>query len=163
MSKKQHDNHDEHADGIAEDRKKAPPVYFNILFYGLIIWGVLFSAYYLLSGWSSHGQFEERMAAHQETYAGTVATANDQPSAATETPASDIDAAALYRSHCAACHGTGGAGGFATDLTGDYEYGKDTESVRISIADGRGAMMPGFSDSLSSDEIDALVTYLLEL
>ena len=54
-------------DGIQEG-KKGPPAYFNILFYGLIIWGVIFMGYYLMSGWSSHGEFEEKMNAHQQKY-----------------------------------------------------------------------------------------------
>ena len=56
---------DEHADGI-KDSHQAPPVYFNVLFYGLIIWGVIFIAYFLLSGWSSHQEFEQKMEAHQQ-------------------------------------------------------------------------------------------------
>lgn len=161
MSAKKHDNHDEHADGIVENRKQAPPLYFNILFYGLIIWGIGFSAYYLLSGWSSEKEFDDKMAAYQQTYtqAAPAATVSAAP-AATVT---GINAVSIYNASCAACHGTGGAGGFATDLTGNYTYGKDANSVRISIADGRGAMMPGFADSLSTEEIDALVAYLLEL
>lgn len=55
-------------DGIKEDRTTKPPAYFNILFYGLIIWGILFCGYYLFSGWSSHGEFQEKMAAHQEQH-----------------------------------------------------------------------------------------------
>ena len=63
----QMDQHNEaHADGIVEDRKQAPPAYFNILFYGLIIWGVIFMAYFLLSGWSSHQEFEQKMEIHQQ-------------------------------------------------------------------------------------------------
>ncbi|MFO7765309.1 MAG: c-type cytochrome [Pelovirga sp.] len=167
MSAEKPDHHDEHADGIVEDRKQAPPLYFNILFYGLIVWGIGFSAYYLLSGWSSEKEFEEKMAVYQETYtqAGSAAETTEQ-SAATETTAAGgtgINAASLYSANCAACHGAGGAGGFATDLTGDYAYGKDADSIRISIAEGRGDMMPGFADSLSSNEIDALAAYLLEL
>lgn len=52
-------------DGIKEG-KKNPPAYFNLLFYGLIVWGIIFMGYYLFSGWSSHGEFEEKMSAHQE-------------------------------------------------------------------------------------------------
>jgi cytochrome c oxidase cbb3-type subunit 3 len=55
----------DHADGI-KDSHQAPPVYFNVLFYGLIIWGVIFMAYFLLSGWSSHQEFEQKMEAHQQ-------------------------------------------------------------------------------------------------
>lgn len=52
-------------DGIRENRETPPPAYFTILFYGLIIWGLIFSAYFLCSGWSSHGEFQEAMQAHQ--------------------------------------------------------------------------------------------------
>ncbi|MFO7811433.1 MAG: c-type cytochrome [Pelovirga sp.] len=168
MCAKKRDKHEEHADGIVEDRKQAPPLYFNILFYGLIIWGIGFSAYYLLSGWSSEKEFEGKMATYQETYAPSASAAaesTEEFAAAQTTAAEDngINAASLYNSNCAACHGAGGAGGFATDLTGDYAYGKDADSIRTSIIDGRGEMMPAFADSLSSNEISALVTYLLEL
>ena len=59
-------HNDEHADGIVENREQSPPVYFNILFYGLIIWGVIFMAYFLFSGWSSDAEFQEKMATHKE-------------------------------------------------------------------------------------------------
>ena len=55
-------------DGIKENRKTSPPSYFNILYYGLITWGVIFMGYYLLSGWSSHDEFQEKMDAHQKQY-----------------------------------------------------------------------------------------------
>lgn len=52
-------------DGIKENRETKPPAYFNLLYYGLIIWGVIFMGYYLLSGWSSQDEFKEKMATHQ--------------------------------------------------------------------------------------------------
>ena len=55
-------------DGIKENKQGNPPGYFNILFYGLIIWGILFMGYYLFSGWSSHSEFQEKMKAHHEQY-----------------------------------------------------------------------------------------------
>ena len=55
-------------DGIKENKENRPPAYFNILFYGLIIWGVIFMGYYLFSGWSSHDELQEKMNAHQEKY-----------------------------------------------------------------------------------------------
>jgi cytochrome c oxidase cbb3-type subunit 3 len=61
-------NRDEPFDGIRENKENNPPSYFNLLFYGLIIWGILFMAYYLLSGWSSQGEFQEKMDAHQQKY-----------------------------------------------------------------------------------------------
>ncbi|NTV13575.1 MAG: hypothetical protein HGA96_06555 [Desulfobulbaceae bacterium] len=52
-------------DGIKENRENKPPAYFNALYFGLIIWGIIFMGYYLLSGWSSHSEFQEKMQAHQ--------------------------------------------------------------------------------------------------
>ena len=54
-------------DGIKESGKPAP-IYFNVLFYGLIIWGLLYSAYFLFSGWSSGQEFQDKMEAHQMKY-----------------------------------------------------------------------------------------------
>ena len=54
-------------DGI-KDRYRKPPVYFNVLFYGLIIWGVAFSAWFILSGWSSHTEFRQKMTAYEQAH-----------------------------------------------------------------------------------------------
>lgn len=159
-------HNEDHADGIVEDRKQAPPVYFTLLFYGLILWGVLFMGWYLFSGWSSHDEFTENMAAHTGTPAVSQ-TAAPAP-AATEAPAAPaaaaVDAAALYAARCAGCHGATGEGAFGPDLTaGSYKYGRDREAVHSSIANGRPKSMPGFAGSLSAGEIDALTTYILDL
>jgi len=58
--------HNEPFDGIKENREIKPPPYFNILYYGLILWGIIFMGYYLFSGWSSHDEFQKKMKAHQE-------------------------------------------------------------------------------------------------
>ena len=54
-------------DGIKDSHHK-PPVYFNVLFYGLITWGLLFSAYFILSGWSSHTEFQQKMTAYEQAH-----------------------------------------------------------------------------------------------
>ena len=66
------DNSEHTYDGIREDREQKPPAYFNLLFYGLIIWGVIFCAYFLLSGWSSQDEFQEKMATHKQKAAGSL-------------------------------------------------------------------------------------------
>jgi len=63
-----HGEPNEPFDGIKENRENKPPPYFNLLFYGLIIWGIIFMGYYLLSGWSSDSEFQEKMNAHQQQY-----------------------------------------------------------------------------------------------
>lgn len=54
-------------DGI-KDRHQKPPVYFNVLFYGLIIWALIFSAYFILSGWSSHQEFQQKMTNYEQAH-----------------------------------------------------------------------------------------------
>ena len=152
-------HHGEHADGIIEAGQKAP-IYFYVLFFGLIIWGAIFMAYYLFSGWSSSQEFEEKMAAHSGIQAQVSA-----PATATETVgAGVIDAAALFAESCAGCHGADGTGGFGSDLSrSSYDYGKDAASVKASITDGRGGKMPPFGNMLSPAEVDALVDFSLNL
>ena len=148
---------EKHADGIVEDRKKAPPVYFYILFYGLIVWAVIFIAWFLFSGWSSHEEFAENMAAHTGT---PVAEA---PAASGAEGTAAVDAGELFAERCAGCHGAKGEGAFGPDLTSRYKYGREREKVIESIAKGRPKSMPAFSVSLSDVQIQALTSYILEL
>lgn len=65
----EYDSSMEPFDGIKDNHKKAP-TYFNVLYYGLIIWGLAFSAYFILTGWSSHEEFQQKMTAHEQKYSG---------------------------------------------------------------------------------------------
>lgn len=152
-------------DGIIENRVNSPPVYFTVLFYGLILWGIAFCAYYLLSGWSSEAEFQEKMAAHSGTPAQAEASLQTTPETAPAAAMTDgPDGKALFAAHCAGCHGQDAAGGFGSDLTtADYQYGKSPADIRQSIAEGRGDNMPGFADQLSEAELDSLVDFLLQL
>lgn len=161
-------HHEEHADGIVEDREKAPPVYFTVLFYGLIIWGVAFMSFYLLSGWSSDSEFQEKMAAHKgepllQEEAMTSSPATQTPKPATAAPPAAADGQALFKKHCASCHGANGLGAFGPDLSGDYKYGKTSMAVQESIASGRPGNMPAFDEKLSKEEIEVLTEYILSL
>lgn len=160
--------HEEHADGIVEDREKAPPVYFTVLFYGLIIWGIAFMAFYLLSGWSSDAEFQQKMAAHKgepqtQQQAQAPAAPPTTAPAPVEASATEIDAQALFAQHCAACHGADGKGGFGPDLSGDYQYGKTETAAKESISAGRPGNMPAFDGKLSAEEIQALTAFILNL
>ncbi len=146
---------EKHADGIVEDRKQTPPPYFTILFFGLILWGVAFCAYYLLSGWSSEGEFTQNMARHEQTYAAQPATEESAPAT--------VDASALFSAHCAVCHAADGKGGIGPDLTGSYTFGKGITEITASISEGRPGGMPAFGSQLSKAEIKALAEYLTTL
>ena len=158
-------------DGIIEDREQKPPVYFTILFYGLIVWGVAFCAFFLLSSWSSEAEFQMKMAAFEEQYkkpteASATAPAKqpEQAAATAATPESAPDAAAIYAQRCAMCHGGDAKGGIGPDLTvTEYVHGKTPEAITKSISAGVGGGMPAFGNQLKEQEIKALVDYLLAL
>jgi len=155
-----HATHD--FDGITENRVTSPPAYFNVLFYGLVLWGIAFMAYFLFSGWSSHDEFQAKMEAHQQHVAAAAPAA-----AARVTPQAGPDLAAgakTYASHCAMCHGAEAKGGIGPDLTAaSYKFGKTEAAIRESIGKGRPGGMPAFGSQLSGNDIDNLVGYLLSL
>jgi len=176
-------------DGITENREQRPPVYFTVLFYGLIVWGVAFCAFYLLSGWSSDAEYQVKMQAHQTGGQGmaTPPAARTEPAvkpgepapapprapepaaapavAAVPATAAKPDAKALFAEKCAMCHGADAKGGFGPNLTAaKYEYGKNREAIAMSITQGRGnGKMPAFDGQLKREEIFALADYLLSL
>jgi cytochrome c oxidase cbb3-type subunit 3 len=167
-------------DGITENREQRPPVYFTVLFYGLIIWAVAFCAFYLLSGWSSDAEFQAKMQAHDARHQSATAapppaaarTSAVKPSPAPQPAAAPAaattappDAKALYAGKCAMCHGADGKGGFGPNLTiKDYEYGKTRQAIFLSISQGRANnKMPAFEGQLKREEIYALADYLLTL
>lgn len=171
LEKHEHEHAVHDFDGIIENRIKSPPVYFTVLFYGLIIWGVAFMSFYLLSGWSSHAEFQEKMAAYKGEQPAQQQSAAATPAAAVSTPASapaaanesGADGQALFAKHCAGCHGAEGKGAFGPDLSGDYKYGKSGMAVQESISSGRPDNMPAFEEKLTPEEIEAVTEYILSL
>lgn len=165
LEEHQHKHPTHNFDGIVENRVNRPPVYFTILFYGLILWGVAFSAYYLLSGWSSAEEFRQKMSTHQELQAKMQPPQATAAGAAADQPRANLETGEkLYASHCAACHGAEGKGGIGPDLTTpDYIYGRTTAAVTESIRNGRPAGMPAFGNQLSAGESESLTAFVLSL
>jgi len=169
LEKHEHKHAVHEFDGIIENRVSTPPVYFTVLFYGLIIWGVAFMAFYLLSGWSSDSEFQEKMAAHkgepvQQAMANEAAKpAEPAQSKTAETPAAVASGQELFSKYCSACHGADGKGGFGPDLSGEYTYGKNIMAVQESITSGRPNNMPAFDKKLSAEEIESLAEFVLSL
>jgi mono/diheme cytochrome c family protein len=76
------------------------------------------------------------------------------------------DAAAIYKSKCAMCHGPDGKGQTTMgknlhlkDLGSDDVQKMKTEELEKIITDGK-AKMPAYKAKLSEAEIDALVTFI---
>lgn len=165
LEEHRHKNPTHDFDGIVENRVNRPPLYFTILFYGLMLWGVVFCAYYLLSGWSSADEFRQKMDSHQQLQAQRQPPQTAAAGVVAGPPQTDTAAGReLYASRCAACHGAEGKGGIGPDLTRpDYKYGRTLEAVAESIRNGRPAGMPAFGNQLSAAETESLAAFVLSL
>jgi mono/diheme cytochrome c family protein len=84
-------------------------------------------------------------------------------------PASGDDAASIFKLRCSSCHGVKGAGDTslgrtlkAADLlSAETQKQTDAQLAEV-ISDGR-KNMPSFSNSLTQDQIRALVAYIRKL
>ena len=159
----EHDKPIRDFDGVIEIRSNPVPRVFAVLFYGLVIWAVLFTGYYLLSGWSSEGEFAAKMEAHRMQVAAFTAGEPVAAAPAADTGEMRAQAEALYGRHCAACHGVSGEGGIGLPLNGaEYRYGRDFEAVAASIASGRPGGMPPYANQFSGAQIEALARFVIE-
>jgi cytochrome c6 len=77
-------------------------------------------------------------------------------------PALAADAAALFQSKCAACHGKDGTGSPVGKKMGAQDLTKlaaDAPAIAATIANGKGKMS-AFKGKLAAEEIDALAKYV---
>jgi len=68
--------------------------------------------------------------------------------------------ATLYSTRCASCHGADGGGSFGPALGGGVAVGRfpNAEDQITVVSQGRGSM-PSFADSLTPEQIAAVVEY----
>lgn len=155
-------------DGIRYKSPDKQPLLFRILHYSLAVWGVLFMAYFLLSGWSSEAEYanikkakETRLAAAKAKQAetGPIPTHEED-----RTKRLMDEGKKEYAARCAACHGPDGKGGIGPDLTTkNYKYGRTAPEVTKSVVEGRPGGMPGFKNDLSQEKLEGVVQYVLSL
>ena len=102
--------------------------------------------------------------------AAVLGSARFNSSTTNTSAAAPFDAAALYNSRCAKCHGrdgrsktTRGRLTHSRDLiSADWQNDVSDERIFNSISNGKGKM-PSFKKSLSEDQINSLVTYVRRL
>ena len=82
--------------------------------------------------------------------------------------------AAVFRTHCSQCHGSGAAGaeGFPNLLDDDWLWGGSIDDIHLTIAhgirseedeDSRYSEMPAMGEFLSKEEVAQVVQYVLQL
>lgn len=176
-------------DGI-EEFDNPMPRWWLWTFYACIVWGIGYSIAYPawplvssatagLLGYSTRAEVAEEIAAVEEANAGI----NAQLASAELTEISanpDLNGyavssgAAVFRTWCAQCHGSGAAGfaGYPNLLDDDWLWGGDIEAIHTTIAhgirnedddDARFSQMPAFGEILEPEEISQVVNYVLQL
>ncbi len=175
-------------DGI-EEWDNPMPRWWVWVFYATIFWGVIYTIAYPawplvnkatggLLGYSTRGEVAEQIQAFDEANA-----AIDARLAAADLTTISADpelqsyarnaGAAVFRTNCSQCHGSGAAGakGYPNLLDDDWLWGGDIEAIAYSVRHGirnetdeaRYSEMPAFGDILSEEEIAQVVSYVMKL
>ena len=176
-------------DGI-EEFDNPMPRWWLWTFYICIIWGIgytlMYPAWPLVSsatagllGYSTRGEVVEEIAAVEarnegiNTQLASVELTEIAANAELNTYATSAGAA-VYRTWCTQCHGSGAAGavGYPNLLDDDWLWGGDIEAIHATIAhgirneeddDARYSEMPAFGDILETEEVASVVNYVMSL
>lgn len=176
-------------DGI-EEFDNPMPRWWLWTFYATIVWGVIYTIAYPawplvssatagLLGYSTRAEVAAEINAVEEANAGInaqLASAElTEISADTTLNSYAVSSgAAVFRTWCAQCHGSGAAGfvGYPNLLDDDWLWGGDIEAIHATIAhgirnedddDARYSEMPAFGELLESEEISQVVHYVMQL
>ena len=176
-------------DGIKELNNPLPR-WWLWTFYITIIWGIGYTIAYpawpLISGatagvmgYSTRGEVADEIALYNERNAGVAAelAAADLTTLEPGNPVHDYaiaGGAAVFRSHCSQCHGSGAAGavGYPNLLDDDWLWGGSVDAIEATVRhgirnqtddDARWSEMPAFGEILEEEEILATAQYVLSL
>ena len=178
-------------DGI-EEYNNPLPRWWVWVFYLTIIWGIGYTIAYPawpgltgatpgVLGWSTRANVAADIAENE----ARMAPMNDKLAAAELTSIStdpelssySVSAgAAVFRTWCAQCHGSGAAGvqasGYPNLLDDDWLWGGDIENIHLTIShgirneeddDARYSEMPAFGEMLEPEEITQVVNFVMSL
>jgi cytochrome c oxidase cbb3-type subunit III len=151
---------DARRDGIGEEDNPIP-LWFNVGFYGCIVFGVLYIVWYtLLSDWSSASMYAAEVSAARKEYAAA------SPAPAETNPyhgdaAAIAEGAQTFKTICAACHKPDGSGLVGPSLVDPYwKYGHSDQDLFETVSAGRPGGMPAWKPMLGTDKIWKVLAYV---
>ena len=166
-------------DGIREYDNPLPDWFVN-LFYGCVVYSVLYMGYYTGNGWAlakaggvgqglSSSGAEYLAAVHMEKSSGAVNLPKEVTGgellALLQAPGSIAGGEAVFKGNCLACHGDQGQGVVGPNLTDPFWiHGGKPESVLTSISQGypdKG--MPAWKPVLGAEKVRLAAAYVLSL
>ncbi len=176
-------------DGI-EELDNPMPRWWLWTFYACIVYALLYSVAYPawplvkaatpgLLGYSTRAEVADEIKRFEDANASLV-TRLEGVELASVSEDADLHnyavqgGAAVFRTNCAQCHGSGAAGnvGYPNLLDDDWLWGGDIEAIRTTVAHGirneqdadtRYSEMPKFGEILEAEEIDQVVHYVLNI
>jgi len=146
-------------DGIGEE-DNAIPLWFNVGFYGLIVVGVIYAAYYTLSGWSAVGEYEVQVAV-ADARAADVRAALPTQNPFRGDAAAISEGKQVFDTICAACHKVDGSGLVGPSLVDPYwKYGDADSDLYQTVSEGRPLGMPPWGPLLGAEKIWKSLAYI---
>lgn len=149
------------------------PRWWLYLFIGTLIWGAGYlllypglGAYAGLLGWSQINQLEQEMQAAEAAYGPIYAQfKNTDLRQLAQNEAALKIGESLYSSYCTTCHGSDarGARGYPNLRDSDWLYGGEPDNIKVSILQGRRALMPAWGEVLSAEDIFNVTAYVEQL
>jgi cytochrome c oxidase cbb3-type subunit 3 len=148
-------------DGIGED-DAAIPLWFNVGFYGLMLFGIGYMLFYTIgSDWSQRGQYEREVAAAEAKYAALRAQQVPSSNPYRGDAAAIAKGAEVWNQICVACHlpqGTGLVGPSLVD--GYWKYGNSDAELFRTVSEGRPLGMPPWGAALGSEKIWQVLAFV---
>lgn len=160
---------DHEFDGIRELDNTIPP-WFNILFYGTIVIGILYLLNYhvfKMSGLSAEEYNDEMKVAtmQREELIRTGAFINETTVKLMKDDATINEGKTIFNTNCTVCHGPAGGGLIGPNLTDDYWiHGGGIKNVFTTIKYGVPVKgMISWQNQLNPKQIQAVANYVLSL
>jgi cytochrome c oxidase cbb3-type subunit III len=152
---------------------KPMPRWWLWLFYGTIIWTLIYLVLYPglgnfqgVLGWSSEGQYREERAQAAADFEERFGELLNRPlEELVEHPDALRIGSNIYAHNCSTCHGSDarGAPGYPNLTDGHWIWGGAPDQVFASIYDGRHAIMPPFGDVLGEQGVTRTAVYVQQL
>ena len=176
-------------DGI-EEYNNPLPRWWLWCFYATILWGVIYTIMYPawplvtgatagVMGWSTRANVAAEISAVEAAQADlrTALTETELSALAENEPLHRFAiqaGAAVFRTNCSQCHGSGAAGavGYPNLLDDDWLWGGDIDAIAYTVrhgirneddADAHWSEMTAFGDILEPEQIATLVTHVQSL
>ena len=159
-------------DGIKEYNNPLPR-WWLYMFYITIVFSIVYLILYPglgkfpgITGWTSAGQHEAEVVAHNEKYGPIFAKYAALPiEELVNDPVPVGMGQRIFGTACVACHGSDGRGspGYPNLTDNDWLYGGTPDDIVKSLVNGRNGIMPPQVAIIGEDSVNDVVAYTLSL